>query len=97
MSGDNIDAGFAWQVGIWDAIAADYERQIDIRFGPVIEHVLTRADSQPGQQVLDLGTGTGSVALAAAEQVGFAGRVTAVDISTEMLARAVPANRHFSI
>ena len=68
MSDDNIDAAVAWQVRVWDAIAGDYEREIDARFGPVIEYVLECANLQPGQQILDLGTGTGSVAVAAAAQ-----------------------------
>jgi SAM-dependent methyltransferase len=38
-----------------------------------------------GQQVLDLGTGTGSVAVKAASLVRPGGNVTAVDISREML------------
>jgi ubiquinone/menaquinone biosynthesis C-methylase UbiE len=42
----------------------------------------------PGAQVLDIATGTGWVALAAAERVGPTGRVLGVDQSPEMLARA---------
>jgi len=41
---------------------------------------------KPGQRVLDLGTGIGAVTVAAAGLVGAAGRVTAVDISPDMLA-----------
>ncbi len=88
MDQHNPDAAFAWQVGIWDAIASDYEREVDARFSPVVDRVLKHADLQPGQSVLDLGTGTGSVALSAASQVGSAGRIVAVDISPEMLAKA---------
>lgn len=88
MVDDTIDDGFAWQVGVWDKMADIYQREIDSRFGPVIEQVLARADLQPGETVLDLGTGTGSVAFAAAARVGDAGRVTGVDISPEMLTKA---------
>ena len=42
----------------------------------------------PGAQVLDIATGTGWVALAAAEHVGPTGRVLGVDLSPEMLTRA---------
>jgi SAM-dependent methyltransferase len=59
-----------------------------MRFAPVIEHVLKLADLRPGETVLDLGTGTGAVAILAAAQVGVAGRIKAVDISPEMLAKA---------
>ncbi len=82
------DDGFQWQVGIWDKMADVYQHEIDKRFVPVIEGLLARADLQPGQTVIDLGTGTGSVAFAAAAKIGAAGRVTAVDISAEMLSKA---------
>ena len=82
------DEGLAWQVGVWNRMAPVYQQEIDKRFGPVVEAVLDRADLRPWQAVLDLGTGTGAVAFAAASQVGAGGRVTAVDISPEMLATA---------
>jgi ubiquinone/menaquinone biosynthesis C-methylase UbiE len=41
-----------------------------------------------GQHILDIGTGTGHLAIAAAQIVGTEGRVIGVDISTEMLDRA---------
>jgi ubiquinone/menaquinone biosynthesis C-methylase UbiE len=50
--------------------------------------VLRRAAPQPGEQVLDLGTGTGAVAVRAGVAVGDRGHVTGVDISREMLAVA---------
>jgi ubiquinone/menaquinone biosynthesis C-methylase UbiE len=42
----------------------------------------------PGQHVLDIATGTGHVAIAAAQIVGSEGRVIGVDISTGMLDQA---------
>lgn len=88
MTGKAKGTDRAWQVGVWNSMAAGYEGAIDGRFVPVVGGVLARAEIKPGHQVLDLGTGTGSVALAAAEQVGPTGRVTGVDISREMLAKA---------
>jgi SAM-dependent methyltransferase len=85
---DNRAEGFAWQVGVWERMADVYRREIDTRFGPVIEAVLKRAELVPGETVLDLGTGTGAVAILAATQVGSTGRIKAVDISPEMLTRA---------
>ena len=85
---DNRVEGFAWQVGVWERMADVYRREIDTRFGPVIEAVLKRAELVPGEMVLDLGTGTGAVAILAATQVGSTGRIKAVDISPEMLMRA---------
>jgi len=80
--------GFAWQVGVWDQMAQPYEREIDRCFEPVVDGVVTRAALQTGDRVLDLGTGTGAVAVQAASLVGVSGAVTGVDISHEMLARA---------
>jgi enediyne biosynthesis protein CalE5 len=80
--------GLAWQISVWDRMVPVYVREIDKRFGPNVERVIKRADLKPGQHVLDLGTGTGSVALRAAEAVAPNGRITALDISPDMLAIA---------
>src|SRR5215207_4412136 len=85
---DKIEAGFAWQVGVWDRMAEIYQQEIDRRFAPVIKTLLDRAMLRPGEAVLDLGTGTGSVAIAAAAKIGPTGRIMAVDISPEMLDKA---------
>jgi ubiquinone/menaquinone biosynthesis C-methylase UbiE len=85
---DNRAKGFAWQLRVWDRMADVYRREIDTRFGPVVEAVLKLADLRPGETVIDLGTGTGAVAILAATQVGTTGRIKAVDISPEMLTRA---------
>ena len=45
-------------------------------------------DLEPGETVLDLGSGPGLDALLAARQVGPTGRVIGVDMTPEMLARA---------
>jgi SAM-dependent methyltransferase len=81
-------AALDWQIDVWDRMAEIYLREIDRRFTPVIDRVLARADLKPGQRVLDLGTGTGAVAERASGEVGPAGQVMGVDISSEMLARA---------
>jgi ubiquinone/menaquinone biosynthesis C-methylase UbiE len=55
--------------------------------------LLEYAAVQPGQRVLDLACGTGSVARHVAPLVGAEGKVVALDINPEMLAvgRALPA------
>jgi SAM-dependent methyltransferase len=78
----------AWQISVWDRMVPVYTREIDKRFEPIVERVVKRADLKPDQHVLDLGTGTGSVALRAAEAVAPNGRITALDISPDMLAIA---------
>ena len=83
-----LEEGLAWQVGVWDRMSQVYRREIDRRFAPVVDQVLARAGLQPGERVLDLGTGTGAVAEKAALAVGVDGHVLAVDPSPEMLALA---------
>ena len=78
----------AWQVGVWNGISEIYLREIDRRFAPVVDVVMTRAALSPGERVLDLGTGTGAVAERAAEVVGPGGHVVGLDISLQMLASA---------
>ena len=78
----------AWQVGVWNGISEIYLREIDLRFVPVVDVVMTRAALSPGERVLDLGTGTGAVAERAAEVVGPGGHVVGLDISLQMLASA---------
>ncbi len=75
-----------WQKGIWDRLASTYQRELDVRLAPVVSTVIRHAELQPGERVLDLGTGTGSVAVQAARAVGSTGEVLGIDISTEMLA-----------
>jgi len=82
---DNEQEGLEWQVGVWDRISPIYLREVDSRFTGVVDGVVRRAALKAGQQVLDLGTGTGSVAVKAASLVRPGGNVTAVDISREML------------
>jgi ubiquinone/menaquinone biosynthesis C-methylase UbiE len=52
------------------------------------EKLLRFARLQPGEAVLDVGCGTGTLAIAAKQEVGPTGIVYAIDASPEMLARA---------
>ncbi|MHB8599896.1 MAG: class I SAM-dependent methyltransferase [Ktedonobacteraceae bacterium] len=54
---------------------------------------------QPGETVLDVGCGTGTLALKIQHRVGRAGRVTGVDPATQQIARArsKAARRHVPI
>lgn len=52
------------------------------------ERLVKLARITPGQSVLDVGCGTGSLAIAAKRQVGASGVVRGVDASMEMIARA---------
>jgi ubiquinone/menaquinone biosynthesis C-methylase UbiE len=68
--------------GIWEA--GTYER-IAVRFAPIHDELVSRLRPVRGERWLDLGTGTGEVALRAARA---GAHVTALDISPKMLAAA---------
>ena len=77
---------------------ADYDSS-DTFHRSLAEQLVDRAGLQAGHTVLDLATGTGMIALPAAEKVGSEGRVVAVDISTSTLSevcRCVKVQRLYS-
>ena len=52
------------------------------------EHLIGLASLEPGDSVLDIGCGTGTLAIAATRHVGPAGAVYGIDASPPMIARA---------
>jgi ubiquinone/menaquinone biosynthesis C-methylase UbiE len=52
------------------------------------QKVLDLARLKPGEAVLDVGCGTGTLAIAARRRVGHDGKVSGIDASPEMIARA---------
>lgn len=74
--------------------AASYERDVAVVFdrlseeysGAYIEHAANLANVHPGEQVLDVGTGTGQLARALGARLGGSGKVLGVDLSEGMLA-----------
>ncbi|MEA5597020.1 class I SAM-dependent methyltransferase [Rivularia sp. UHCC 0363] len=55
---------------------------------PIANKLVEFANLQNGQKILDVATGTGIVALNAAQKVGNGGKVIGIDISTGMLKNA---------
>jgi ubiquinone/menaquinone biosynthesis C-methylase UbiE len=58
------------------------------REGAFREKVIDLARLKPGESVLDVGCGTGTLAIAAKRRVGPTGKVFGIDASPEMLERA---------
>lgn len=58
------------------------------REGSLRGRILDRVNIAAGESVLDVGCGTGTLAIAAARRVGDAGSVTGIDASPEMIERA---------
>jgi len=75
-----IHRAFLYDVFVW---LASLGRERGYR-----EKILDLARLKSGESILDIGCGTGTLAIAAKRRVGQAGSVTGVDASPEMLARA---------
>ncbi len=68
------------------SVAATYDEIYVPRiFNPWAQLLLERADLSPGESVLDVATGPGTVARLAAERVGPRGRVVGTDFSAAMI------------
>lgn len=61
------------------------QEEMDTQLDEVARLVIRNANPQPGQHVLDIGSGAGALSLLAAEAVGPTGHVLATDISKPML------------
>ena len=68
----------------------EHERLIRqaIRLAPLTERLFREAGIGPGQRVLDLGSGTGDVAMLAARMVGSSGEVVAIERDARTIDRA---------
>jgi len=72
--------------------AGNYDRLLSLitlgMEGRIRRRIISSAELSPGQRVLDVGCGTGTLAIEAAKAVGPDGRVDGIDPSLEMIARA---------
>ena len=53
-----------------------------------LSRIVTALSLQPGERVLDIGTGTGVMLPYLRQALGMLGELTAIDVAEEMLARA---------
>ena len=72
----------------YDSVASKYDLFTERLSGPLAESVISLARITPSDRVLDIGSGTGIVALRAVRQLGPQGKVFGVDLSEGMLAIA---------
>jgi SAM-dependent methyltransferase len=72
----------------WERTSSQYAKDHPQVFQRFANRLVEMIDWSPGELVLDIGAGTGIVALSAAQRVGLSGRVIAVDLATGMLSRA---------
>jgi len=63
----------------------EYQASLDTLFQGVSDRLLDIAQPSPGGSVLDVGCGTGALALDLSEQVGDSGSVLALDVSEPLL------------
>lgn len=73
----------------WTHVAAGWDTHrdhVEAAKAPVTRELLAQLDLRPGERVLELGAGTGDLAVKLAELVGPAGSVVATDVAPGMVA-----------
>lgn len=73
---------------LYDRLGGVYDRLFDPFEGPLREQAIRLLDARPGEEIVELGTGTGRALTRITEQVGERGRVVGMDLSRGMLTRA---------
>jgi len=95
MSGANSQQADYWEERSASWLESEhYVAKISARFGPL---AIDRLSLKPGQQVLDIGCGSGPTTLDLASRVGPDGNAVGVDISPSMIAAAVDRARSTSV
>ncbi|MGH9946527.1 MAG: class I SAM-dependent methyltransferase, partial [Pyrinomonadaceae bacterium] len=72
----------------YDSLTEQFDYFTERLTSPLAMRMVELAKIGPSDSVLDVGTGTGVVALKAAEQIGDNGRICGIDLSENMLAAA---------
>ncbi|MDO4795373.1 MAG: class I SAM-dependent methyltransferase [Brachymonas sp.] len=77
------------KVSFFDTLAKQWDEKLDL---PALRKNLVKAlkpfDIQPGEHVVDIGCGTGNLTQALLDVLGPEGKVTAVEVSMDMLLEA---------
>ncbi|GGC72482.1 class I SAM-dependent methyltransferase [Hoyosella rhizosphaerae] len=71
---------------VFNSTSADFNRLTPTVWGPASHALIHQLSINPGERILDVCSGTGASALAAAMAVGPTGHVDAVDLAGELLA-----------
>ena len=90
-----LNGGWRYDLGIWFIDTFVFRGQLrELR-----QRTANLARMQPGEQVLDVGCGTGTLAIEVQSRIGNAGRVAGIDPGQEQIARArsKAARRHLPI
>ena len=72
-------------IAVFNLVASRYDNQSMRFFAFCADRLIRHLRPAPGAKILDVATGTGAVALAAAQAIGPQGRVQAIDLSENML------------
>lgn len=81
---------------LFDQVAGGYDCPALRLFPICADRLLARLRPRPGEKLLDVATGTGALAVSAAQAVIPGGRVTGIDLSEGMLARAEATAKHLA-
>jgi len=96
MSEANAD-----QSAFWNAQPeqnwVSFQATLDAQMSEVTEALLAAAAPRPGERVLDIGCGAGGSTFPLAAAVGPSGRVTGLDVSAPLLARAEERRRELGL
>jgi SAM-dependent methyltransferase len=80
------------QIDYWNGAAADtwvaQQERLDRQLDPLGRAALRALAPRPGENVLDVGCGSGQTTLQLADAVGPGGRVVGLDVSSQLLAAA---------